>query len=200
MRSLGRHGAITLCWAAMGLALGLLAAIAVPMLVGFRSFTVMSGSMQPAIETGDLVMVRPITPRAAGIGDVLTFEDPNSAGRTITHRVRSARVEGKVVHFETKGDANNKTERWTVPVDGRVGRVNYRLAKVGYGFRLAASPLGRMALVGVPTLALGVLVLISIWRPARPARPTPHDEVPSTPAEPAPPQTVDRDLADAAVS
>ena len=155
----------TLGWATLGLGAGLLLALVLPLAFGLRSFTVMSGSMEPAIATGDAVVAQPIRPLQARIGDVVTFRDPSGSARMISHRVRAVRASGAKVAFTTKGDANNTTERWTVPRDGQIGRVAYRLKVLGYGLVWTRTPLGRILLMGVPLTALGVWCLVRIWRP-----------------------------------
>src|SRR5437899_2420221 len=64
-------------WAALGAGAGLTLAVAGPYVFGGRSFTVMSGSMQPAIDTGDVVIDETIAPRDARVGDIVTFPDPD---------------------------------------------------------------------------------------------------------------------------
>lgn len=147
-----------------GLAVGLLAAAVVPLPFGAHDFAVMSGSMEPAIDTGDVVVVMPLDPREARAGDVVTFQDPGGS-RLITHRVQGARREGARVAFVTRGDANDKGERWSVPASGQIGRVAYRLPNAGYLSRAASSPSGRVGLVILPALLLGGFALARIWRP-----------------------------------
>ena len=154
-------------WAGIGGGSVLLASVALPSLLGFRSLTVMSGSMAPAIHTGDVVVTRPIPPLAARVGDVVTFQDPSRPDRLITHRVRAVRASGAGVEFETKGDANNATERWQVPPDGRIGRVVYRVPALGYLLHWTQSRYGRLAFIALPAFALGALTLAWAWRPSR---------------------------------
>jgi len=61
---------------------------------GLQAFTVMSGSMEPAIRTGDLIVAEHIALLDARPGDVVTFVDPLNRGRLITHRVRRAQASG----------------------------------------------------------------------------------------------------------
>lgn len=75
-----------------------------------------------------------------------------------------------MVEFTTKGDANRATEQWQVHRDGSVGRVALRIPRVGYVLVPSASPLGRLLLVAVPAVLLGMLGLASLWR-TRPAHP-----------------------------
>ena len=167
-----RWTARALAWTLVGMLGSLAVAIALPNVVGYRSLTVMSGSMEPVIHTGDVVVTRPMAAAEARPGDVITFR--HSAGRLVTHRVRSVKASGDNVEVETKGDANNTGERWSVASTGTVGRVVYRVDKVGYVLRLAHSPRGRLLLVVVPALALGAMALVKIWStPGPPSTPAP---------------------------
>jgi len=154
-------------WAACGAAAAMALAIAVATALGDRPFTDMSGSMEPAIHAGDVVVTRPIHPLEAHAGDIVTFRDPADGHRLLTHRLRSLQVSGGRVHAVTKGDANNAVERWTVPQGARIGRVVMRVPRVGYVLAVARGPLGKLLLVVIPALLLGVLELARIWRPRR---------------------------------
>jgi signal peptidase len=147
----------------LGLAGGLVLVVAGPQIVGGRALTVMSGSMSPAIETGDIIVTRGISPLDARIGDVVTFRDPESQSRLLTHRVTDIRYREGDVAVTTKGDANTKRERWVVSGEGRIGRVVLRLPKLGYVVALAGSPSGRILLLMVPALLLAFLGLKRIW-------------------------------------
>jgi signal peptidase I len=163
-----RRTRIFLLWLGLGLVFGALLAAVLPQLAGYRTFTVRSGSMTPAIETGDVVVTAPISPLSARVGDVVTFEDPEGTGKLFSHRVQSVRPQGGSVAFVTRGDANTSTERWRVPADGSIGRVVYRIPKVGYALAwIDAGPV-RLALIAIPALLLLWAALVRIWRPRRP--------------------------------
>jgi signal peptidase len=152
---------------AAGLGIGSLLAVTLSLALGYRTFTVLSGSMEPAIHTGDAVVDEQISPLAARVGDVVTFKDPSRHGQLVTHRLRSVRPHGATVSMVTKGDANNAVERWTVPTQGTIGRVAYRLPRAGQVFVAIRGPFGRLLLIALPALALGAYELIRIWRPRR---------------------------------
>jgi len=151
-------------WVGLGLLFGLLAAATLPLALGERSFTVRSGSMTPAIETGDVVIVDPIAPLSAKVGDIVTFRDPEGTGRLISHRVQGVEPAGNEVRFVTRGDANTSTEHWNVPADGSIGRVLYRIPKIGYALIWTGSAPARIALVVIPALLLCWIGLAAIWR------------------------------------
>jgi signal peptidase len=148
---------VTLTTAFLG---GLLVAAA----AGYRGYTVMSGSMEPMIATGDLVVNQPIGPLDARVGDVVTFLDPGGSGRLITHRVQSIEVTPQLVDVVTKGDANTAVERWSVVREGRLGRVVLDVPRVGYALALLRSRVGQVGLVVVPALLLMFLALMKIWQ------------------------------------
>ena len=153
--------------AAAGMIVALMLAAAVPVIFGGRSFTVMSGSMEPNISTGDLVITKAIAPRDAASGDIVTFNDPEKQDRLLTHRVASSHAAGDKHSFVTKGDANNTVERWSVPAGGTIGQVVFRLPKLGYVLSFTQTPAARMALITIPALLLAWFALVSIWRPRR---------------------------------
>src|SRR6185503_19556653 len=127
----------------------------------------MSGSMEPNISTGDLVMTLPISPGEAKRGDVVTFPDPGKNDRLLTHRVVTSAAHGGEYSFVTKGDANDAVERWTVPAGGHMGRVILTAPKVGYLLTAGRSPVGSVGLITLPTLLLAGFALLAIWRPRR---------------------------------
>lgn len=159
-----RHLVALLSFAAIGALAVAIAGVVLPYAFGGRSYTVMSGSMEPRIHTGDVVAEEKIAPRDMRSGDIVTFQDPDVQGRMITHRVRSLREHDGVVSVVTKGDANTTVERWTIPVSGQLGRVRYRVAHVGYALAFTRTPPGKLLLVVLPALLLGVLELRRIWR------------------------------------
>ena len=159
-----RHLVTFACWVLIGALGAALLAITAPYALGGRSYTVMSGSMEPGIRTGDVVAEEHVAPADLRGGDIVTFQDPGEAGRMITHRVRSVRLQGDRYSVVTKGDANNTPERWTIPADGQLGRVRYRVAHVGYALVFTRGPAGLLLLVVLPALLLGSVELRRIWR------------------------------------
>ena len=65
----------------------------------------------------------------------------------LAHRVQSVRAVGSDVAFVTRGDANTSTEHWRVPAGGSIGKVVYRIPKVGYALSYIDSGPARLALV-----------------------------------------------------
>jgi signal peptidase I len=158
-----RFGALVVTGFAIGIAL----ALAIPLAFHARPLVVLSGSMEPALGTGDVAVVRSIAPIEARPGDIVTFRDPDDPERLITHRVRSMRAEGDAVQFVTRGDVNNASEHWRVKASGEIGRVVYRIPELGRVLVYLRSKGIFVLLLGGALALLLVLELVAIWRPDR---------------------------------
>jgi signal peptidase len=154
-------------WLVFGLAAGTVLAAGAPVLFGYRSFTVLSGSMQPLLDVGDVVVTKPVMARDVRVGDVITFPDEERE-ELVTHRVRSIHLVGERASIETRGDANDASERWSVASDGSVGRVAYHLPLVGYALVWTHGRWARILLIVIPALLLAAIELRRIWRPREP--------------------------------
>jgi signal peptidase I len=160
LRSLLRFAAMT----AAGFAIGIGLALALPLAFHARPLVVLSGSMEPALGTGDVSVVRTIGPLEARPGDVVTFRDPDDADRLITHRVRAMHAQGSAVVFRTRGDANTASEKWQISSSEEIGRVAYRVPKLGWVLMYARSKGLFVLMLGGALALLLVLELAAIWR------------------------------------
>ena len=159
---------ITFAWAALGVLVGLVAAVAVSQLGDYRTLNMLTGSMSPAIKPGDVVIDDVVAPRELRAGDVVTFPDSRRRGRLVTHRVRSVAVANERAYVVTQGDANNASERWSAPADGELGRVAYTIPKVAYLRQWLGARAARVGAVLLLLLA-GAAVLIEVWRKPGPS-------------------------------
>lgn len=71
---------------------------------GFKPILVMSGSMEPTINTYQFVIAKPISAEELKINDIVTYRAAN--GLTIIHRIIEINDEG----FIFKGDANEEAD------------------------------------------------------------------------------------------
>jgi signal peptidase len=151
-------------WAVLtGLVALLLAAVFVPRAAGAGVYTVLSASMQPTLDPGSLVVVRPTDPENIGVGSVITFQLKSGEPGLVTHRVIAQGFDGQGrPAFLTEGDANNAPDTiWVRPEQIR-GAVWYALPYVGYLSPLL--PVGvrelLVALVGASLLGYGALMFV----------------------------------------
>lgn len=147
--------------------IGIVAPFAVysmPGLVGAdQSFVVLSGSMEPAISPGDVVVVADAPASRIGEGDVITFARPGVDTPT-THRVVEVSESEVGEVYTTKGDANEDPDAQPIQESQVVGKVTFVLPFVGYVIQFVNTQVGFAALVVLP---LGLLVLSEAWSIAR---------------------------------
>ncbi|MEM2427028.1 MAG: signal peptidase I [Candidatus Hadarchaeales archaeon] len=98
-------------------------------LLGLRVTTVLSGSMSPSLEVGDVAVVREVSPSSVRPGDVIQFA---RGGEAVIHRVVEVRQEGGSWSFITKGDANSSPDPTPVSSSQLMGKVIMRIPKVGW--------------------------------------------------------------------
>lgn len=101
-----------------------------PTIMGHKFFTVMTGSMQPSIMVGDLVIAKELSPEQINVGDVITFKSQNSENIT-THRVKEIIRDGLEIKYITQGDANNVQDQNPVESKLVIGKVVKCIPKVG---------------------------------------------------------------------
>ncbi|HEU5318483.1 MAG TPA: signal peptidase I [Chloroflexota bacterium] len=154
------------CGLAIAVVLGLTIG---PRFFAYETFIVRSGSMEPSIHTGALVIVQPVQPADVRVGDVITFRRPEDPDNTITHRVVEVRAGAPaaglpaVPVFRTKGDANNVADPWDVQLQGIAWRVTFSVPFAGYVFAFTQQPAGRALFLIVPGAGLGLLWLHRTW-------------------------------------
>ncbi len=84
----------------------LLAWATIPALLGWKPLAITSGSMEPAIRSGDVVVAAPHTGEGLGPGTVIVFQDPTGVG-LVTHRIVDVAPTGEYI---TGGDANGPND------------------------------------------------------------------------------------------
>ena len=127
---------------------------------GFPVFIVASGSMSPAISTGDLVIDNPVTDGQASslrAGQVITFASV-SGSELITHRINSVNtaLDGSV-QYQTKGDANTVPDMTPVRPAQVVGTLRTRI------------PYGGLVIDAIrqPVVLLLLLATFLFWKASR---------------------------------
>ena len=117
---------------------------------GVKFLMVQSGSMEPVIKTGSVVVVGKSAEYKEG--DIVTYlmgenVDLRNPTNIITHRIITVEEEGKVV---TKGDANDTPDSIKITKNQIIGKVRCSIPFLGYGVSFAKSQTGFILLIIVP--------------------------------------------------
>lgn len=129
------------------ISIGLLA-ITGGLIKGYSAQVVISGSMEPQIKTGSLVITRRDSLDRYYRGEIITFYSPTEKRKLITHRVEkvSDGVKGATVIY-TKGDANTNGDPWSVSVALVVGRVIMKIPYLGYWLNFMRTSFGFLGFI-----------------------------------------------------
>lgn len=107
-------------------------------LFGFRYYTVLTPSMTPTYDVGDMVFVKLMNADSINVGDVITFNPTSESDAYLTHRVAEKidNYEGTgVTCFRTKGDANDSEDSFLIDENRVIGAVKFSVPGLGYVFR-----------------------------------------------------------------
>ncbi len=130
----------------------------VPGIGGIIPMIVLTDSMYPQIQSGDLIVCRTREADKVREGDVIAFFDPAGNGRSVvTHRVRKiTKDEHGNLAWVTKGDANNTEDQALVPAENLVGIYRHRVAGLGSAAMFLQTTQGMILCVICPILLMVV--------------------------------------------
>lgn len=128
----------------------------VPSLGGVMPLVVLTDSMYPEIESGDLIFCRKADTAALSVGDIIVFRDPEGKGDVtiIVHRIVNITEEGGKRSFTTRGDANNVDDPRQVAEEDVVGLYKTRIAGAGDAAMFMQTTQGFILCVATPILLL----------------------------------------------
>lgn len=107
-------------------------------LFGYRYYTILTPSMSPTYNVGDLVFVQLKDAKDIKKGDVITFKPSNEGDAYLTHRVSQKydNYEGTgTICFKTRGDANDSEDSFLIDESRVIGTVNFGIPILGYVIR-----------------------------------------------------------------
>ena len=128
----------------------------VPSFGGYCPFIVLTDSMTPTINSGDLVIDKVVTdPSQVKKGDVISFFDPASKSNSIvTHRVVEIVSDSDGIAFRTQGDGNNTIDESVVPGKNVTGIYITKLSGMGHVVMFMQSTPGLVVCIALPILLL----------------------------------------------
>lgn len=151
-----------------------LALLATTILIGLLAFPVFgnqalivrSGSMQPTIDVGSVIVVRPDA-YIYKVGDIIAFRSENNSKTIISHRVTGIEKDESGIYYTTKGDANKTVDGWQVRPKNVLGKSFLIIPYVGKVLVFARSDIGLPLLIILPAAVVILFELFSIVREIR---------------------------------
>ncbi|MFN3600805.1 MAG: signal peptidase I [Dietzia sp.] len=134
----------------------LLLLIVIPRASGAQAYTVLTGSMEPTISPGALVVVRHTPLDELRAGDVITFQPHSGDPTVVTHRITGIYYDmsGRpLVH--TQGDANNTPDDWALVPEQVRGVLWYTVPQLG---RVNLLLTGDTRALGITVVAGGLII------------------------------------------
>lgn len=126
----------------------------VPDFMGYKPFIVLSGSMEPEIMTGDMVLVKNTDAENLQEGDVIAFK---SGEAVVTHRIMEVKTENGEVSYVTQGDANDSPDQTSVKPADVEGIYKNRIPGAGNVAMFMQTTTGMILFVVCP------LLLFILW-------------------------------------
>ena len=159
-----RYGAIL----ALGVMVLAMLAATVPSLLGDETFVVEGRTMQPALQSGDLAVIRPTRVDQLVAGDIIVYRTPVDASMVVTRRVLHAESDPSTATWklQVRGDSEPSSEQISVPASSQLGRMELSVPRLGTLVSVGNGLAGKALLVGVP------LVLLALAQRRRPSRET----------------------------
>ncbi len=126
-------------------------------LLGYQVFNVISGSMKPEYNVGDLIYVKDVNPYEIEVGMPITFV-LNEDLVVATHRV--VEIDAENQYFYTKGDANETVDSAPVHFNNVIGVPQFRIPLLGYVSDFVQNPPGTYITIGV-----GFILILAVFLP-----------------------------------
>lgn len=140
--------------------IGLLGCSVFPVLLGWETTVVTSGSMSPALRTGDVSVIRPVAAEDVRPGQVLLVDDPDQPGGLRLHRL----VDVSDGALRLKGDANSVADSSLVEPAAVHGVAVLRLPAIGLPV-LWAGEQRAPVVIGTAVGVVALLLAAGCWRP-----------------------------------
>ncbi|PIZ65023.1 signal peptidase I [Candidatus Roizmanbacteria bacterium CG_4_9_14_0_2_um_filter_39_13] len=134
----------------------------------YHSRTVLTGSMEPKVPKGSVVINKWTEQKNLKVDDVITFQHTSDISEKevvyITHRIVKIDKNSLLWRYETKGDANPVSDFGSVTQAGIEGKVIVTIPFIGYLIEFFKTPAGFILFVALPLLIFIIRQIRDILR------------------------------------
>ena len=126
-----------------------------PDFFGYKSFVIVSGSMEPTILKQDAILVKKVPEEEIQVNDIISFNTRNQTN--VTHRVIKIEKENGIKKYTTKGDNNNTEDKEQITYEQREGKYQFKISQFGIITHILKSKITLIILVMI-------VILISCYK------------------------------------
>jgi signal peptidase len=128
----------------------------IPDVFGYFPLVVLSDSMIPTLQSGDLVIYQKMNLSNMTVGDVVAFYDPSSSNgdSIVTHRIVEIVKNSGQNEYKTKGDANNTNDSSLIANENIVGIYKFRIPKIGNAVLFMQTTKGMLICIVIPLVLI----------------------------------------------
>lgn len=120
-----------------------------PNFMGYKNFIVLTGSMEPALNRGDIIIVKET--KNIQKDDIISYKVQNTV---VTHRVVKIKKENNKQYYITKGDANSGLDNEVINASNIEGKYLFKIPLIGYGILFFQTSLGTTILICLLIISL----------------------------------------------
>lgn len=115
----------------------------------YEHFVIVSDSMEPTINVGDVVIINNATePDTLQSGDIIAFETTiNDQLVTVVHYIHDIEISNDQRIFTTIAENADNPDVWSLNDDDITGTYVLRIPQIGRFLLFAQSPVGRMVII-----------------------------------------------------
>lgn len=123
---------------------------------GYTFLQVLSDSMSPEFERGDVIVAQSYNGETLSVGDVVVFVAPSGAnqGKTVTHRIVEVMNDGENVKYRTKGDAAQFADSWELSAQDIKAVYIKVMPFITQASEFAGSSTGKGVMIALPLVFL----------------------------------------------
>lgn len=127
---------------------------------GYRVFTIVTESMKPELQVGDIILVKEVPSDEIKVGDNITYQGMSEdlEGKIITHQVKNLIEENGKKIFYTQG-INSSTMDPAVYEEQIYGVVEYKFVFISFIYKIITNTYGFIFLIVLP---LGYIFIMEL--------------------------------------
>ena len=128
-----------------------------PSIFGYHIYYIASGSMEPTINTGEVIVGKEVDIEDLEVEDIVTFYGTNGSlkGKIITHRIIKVYEEDGQIYIVTKGDATGQEDD-PIPATDVISVMLFKIPLVGEIVKLISNKYGFLFIIVIP---LGIILV-----------------------------------------